>query len=55
MTNMKRMSLNVPEDLYNFIALESKRVGVPMNAFVIFALNDYRERKEAIKEHQKND
>lgn len=49
------MSLKVTEDLYNFVTNEAERLGVPMNALIIFALNDYRERKENVKEQKEND
>lgn len=39
---LKRMSIKVSEDLYNYIAAEAEKDGLSMNAVIIFALNNYR-------------
>ena len=39
---LKRMSIKVSEELYNYIASEAEREGLSMNAVIIFALNNYK-------------
>ena len=41
MANLKRMSIKVSEELYDFIAGEAEKNGLSMNAVIIFALNTY--------------
>lgn len=39
---LKRMSIKVSEELYNYISDEAEREGLSMNAVIIFALNNYK-------------
>lgn len=39
---LKRMSIKVSEELYNYISGEAEREGLSMNAVIIFALNNYK-------------
>lgn len=39
---LKRMSIKVSEELYNYISEEAEREGLSMNAVIIFALNNYK-------------
>lgn len=45
---LKRMSLKVSEDLYNYIAAEAEKEGLSMNAVIIFALNNYRRENTVV-------
>lgn len=45
---LKRMSIKVSEDLYNYIATEAEREGLSMNAVIIFALNNYKTQNTVI-------
>lgn len=45
---LKRMSLKVSEELYNYIAAEAEREGLSMNAVIIFALNNYRKENMVV-------
>lgn len=42
---LKRMSIKVSQELYDFIATEAEREGLSMNAVIIFALNNYKAQK----------
>ena len=48
MANLKRMSIKVSEELYDFIAAEADREGLSMNAVIIFALNNYKKEQSVI-------
>lgn len=48
MANLKRMSLKVSEDLYDFISQEAANRGLTMNAVVIFALENYRKENTVL-------
>ena len=48
MANLKRMSIKVSEELYDFIANEAEREGLSMNAVIIFALNNYKKEQSVI-------
>lgn len=39
---LKRMSIKISEDLYNYIHAQAQSEGLSMNAVIIFALNNYR-------------
>lgn len=41
MAELKRMSIKVSEDLYNYIQEDAKKRGLTMNAVVVFALENY--------------
>ena len=45
---LKRMSIKVSEELYNYIAGEAEREGLSMNAVIIFALNTYKTQNSVI-------
>ena len=45
---LKRMSIKVSEELYNFIADEAEREGLSMNAVIIFALNNYKTQNTVV-------
>lgn len=45
MANLKRMSIKVSEELYDFIAKEAEKDGLSMNAVIIFALNTYKSQQ----------
>lgn len=45
---LKRMSIKVSEDLYNYIAAEAEREGLSMNAVIIFALNNYKTQNTVV-------
>ena len=45
MANLRRMSIKVSEELYDFIANEAEREGLSMNAVIIFALNNYKKEQ----------
>ena len=45
MANLKRMSIKVSEELYDYIAQEAEREGLSMNAVIIFALNNYKKEQ----------
>ena len=45
MANLKRMSIKVSEELYDFIAKEAEKDGLSMNAVIIFALNTYKNQQ----------
>lgn len=42
---LKRMSIKVSEDLYEWIAKEAETRGLTMNAVVIFAIETYQKEK----------
>lgn len=48
MANLKRMSIKVSEELYDFIASEAEREGLSMNAVIIFALNNYKKEQTVL-------
>ena len=48
MANLKRMSIKVSEELYDFIATEAEREGLSMNAVIIFALNNYKKEQTVL-------
>lgn len=45
---LKRMSIKVSEELYNYIATEAEREGLSMNAVIIFALNNYKTQNSVV-------
>lgn len=45
---LKRMSIKVSEELYNYIASEAEREGLSMNAVIIFALNNYKTQNTVV-------
>lgn len=45
---LKRMSIKVSEELYNYISAEAEREGLSMNAVIIFALNNYKTQNTVI-------
>ena len=45
---LKRMSIKVSEELYNYIAAEAEREGLSMNAVIIFALNNYKTQNTVV-------
>lgn len=45
---LKRMSIKVSEELYNYIADEAAREGLSMNAVIIFALNNYKTQNTVV-------
>jgi len=45
---LKRMSIKVSEELYNYIANEAEREGLSMNAVIIFALNNYKNQNSVV-------
>lgn len=45
---LKRMSIKVSEELYNYIAEEAEREGLSMNAVIIFALNNYKTQNTVV-------
>lgn len=45
---LKRMSIKVSEELYNYIAAEAEREGLSMNAVIIFALNTYKTQNSVV-------
>jgi len=45
---LKRMSIKVSEELYNYIAGEAEREGLSMNAVIIFALNNYKTQNTVV-------
>lgn len=45
---LKRMSIKVSEDLYEWIQLESEKRGLSMNAVIIFALETYYNQSAVI-------
>lgn len=42
---LKRMSIKVSEELYDWVASEAETRGLTMNAVVIFALETYQKEK----------
>ena len=47
---LKRMSLKVSEELYDFIAADGEKRGLSMNAVVIFALETYYQQMSAMSQ-----
>lgn len=45
---LKRMSIKVSEDLYNYISSVAEREGLSMNAVIIFALKNYKKINEEL-------
>lgn len=45
---LRRMSIKVSEELYNYIAAEAEREGLSMNAVIIFALNTYKTQNSVV-------
>ena len=45
---LKRMSIKVSEDLYNYIANEAESNGLSMNAVIIFALTNYKNQNSVV-------
>ena len=48
MANLRRMSIKVSEELYDYIANEAEREGLSMNAVIIFALNNYKKEQTVL-------
>ena len=48
MANLKRKSIKVSEELYDFTASEAEREGLSMNAVIIFALNNYKKEQTVL-------
>lgn len=46
--SLKRISLRVSEELYDYIAEEAERDGLSMNAVIIFALNNYKTQNTVV-------
>jgi len=47
---LKRMSLKVSEELYDFISADGEKRGLSMNAVVIFALETYYQQMNAMSQ-----
>jgi len=45
---LKRMSIKVAEELYEWISKEADKRGLTMNAVIIFALETYQNQREVI-------
>lgn len=49
-SNMRRINLVIPVELYDYYKSESARLGVSMTALIILDLSRRKEEKEAIKD-----
>lgn len=45
---LKRMSIKISEELYNYITAEAEREGLSRNAVIIFALNNYKTQNTVV-------
>ena len=45
---LKRMSIKISEELYNYISAEAEREGLSRNAVIIFALNNYKTQNTVV-------
>lgn len=45
---LRRMSLKVSSELYEFINEQATKEGLSMNAIIIFALNNYKDQKTVV-------
>lgn len=45
---LRRMSIKVSEELYNYISNEAEKEGLSMNAVIIFALNTYKTQNTVV-------
>lgn len=45
---LRRMSIKVSEELYNYISNEAEKEGLSMNAVIIFALNNYKTQNTVV-------
>lgn len=46
--SLRRMSIKVSEELYNYISNEAEKEGLSMNAVIIFALNNYKTQNTVV-------
>lgn len=47
---LKRMSIKVSEELYDWISADGEKRGLSMNAVVIFALENYYQQANAMSQ-----
>lgn len=47
---LKRMSIKVSEEIYDWISSEGEKRGLSMNAVVIFALETYQQQTSAMSQ-----